>query len=169
MANIELLAKIIFGGTAVLCMVFGMLSIYDYFKARSGKTADMALQLPKFLKRRIHATIREKAKMESIIAGTLVAGFMVSIFELACTGQVYLPTIAFMVGMEGYKARAVLYLLLYNICFIIPLLVVFGVVYFGVSSHSIARIMEAKVGMVKLVLAGVFFAVGGLLFWVVFV
>ncbi len=169
MANIELLAKIIFGGTAALCMVFGMLSIYDYFKARSGKTADMALQLPKFLKRRIHKTIREKAKMKSIIAGALVAGFMVSIFERACTGQVYLPTIAFMVGLEGYKTRAILYLLLYNICFIIPLLVVFGVVYFGVSSHSIARIMEAKVGMVKLVLAGVFFTVGGLLFWVVFI
>lgn len=168
MANIELLAKVIFGGTAALCMVFGVLSIYDYFKARSGKTADMALQLPKFLKRRIHATIREKARMESILAGTLVAGFIVSILEFACTGQVYLPTLVFMVGMEGYKARAILYLLLYNICFIIPLLVVFGVVYFGVSSQAIARIMEAKVGMVKLILAGVFFTVGGLLFWAVF-
>ena len=168
MTNIELLAKIIFGGTAVLCILFGILSIYDFLKARSGKTADMALQLPKFLKRRIHTTIREKARMESIVAGALIAGFMVSILEFACTGQVYLPTITFMVGVEGLKAMAILYLLLYNICFIVPLLFVFGVVYFGVSSQSIARLMEAKVGTVKLILAGIFFTVGFLLFWAVF-
>lgn len=63
---------------------------------------------------------------------------------------------------------AILYLLLYNICFIVPLLFVFGVVYFGVSSQSIARLMEAKVGTVKLILAGIFFTVGFLLFWAVF-
>lgn len=166
--NIDVLAKIIFGATSALCFVFGGLSISDYFKAKAGKTSDMSLQLPEFLKKRIHATIRKKARMESMVAGALIAGFMVSILEFACTGQVYLPTITFMFGMEGYKARAVLYLFLYNICFIIPLLIVFGVVYFGVSSKSIARIMEAKIGMVKLVLALVFFVIGGLLFWAVF-
>ena len=166
--NIELIAKIIFGGTAVLCIVFGLLSIRDYTLAKAGKTSDMSLQLPTFLKRRIHMTIREKAKREGIIAGALIAGFMVSLLELACTGQVYLPTITFMVGMSGFTAQAILYLLLYNICFIIPLLVVFGIVYFGVSSNTIAKVMEKKVGAVKLVLAGVFFSVGALLILAVF-
>lgn len=169
MTNIELLAKIIFGGTAVLCFIFGLFSLYDYTKARSGNTSDMTLQLPKFLKRRIHQTIREKARMESIVAGALIAGFMVSILEFACTGQVYLPTITFMVGIEGLKAKAILYLLLYNICFILPLLIVFGVVYFGISSKTIAKIMEARIGTVKLVLSCVFFVVGGLLIWAVFI
>ncbi len=93
---------------------------------------------------------------------------MVSILEFACTGQVYLPTITFMVGVEGMKSSAILYLLLYNIFFILPLLLVFAVVYFGVSSQAISRIMESKVGTVKLILACVFFAVGGLLFWAAF-
>ena len=135
---------------------------------KSGKPAEMLLQLPMFLKRYIHKTIREKVRMESIVAGALIAGFIVSILEFACTGQVYLPTITFMVGMEGLKVKAILYLLLYNICFIVPLLFVFGVVYFGVSSQTIARLMEAKVGAVKLILASVFFMVGGLLFWIAF-
>ncbi|MFC1490954.1 cytochrome c biogenesis protein, partial [Candidatus Latescibacterota bacterium] len=101
MTNTELLAKYIFGGTAILCIIFGILSIYDFFKANDGNTGDMMLQLPKFLKLRIHKTIREKSRMKSMVAGAMIAGFMVSILEFACTGQVYLPTITFMVGVEG--------------------------------------------------------------------
>ncbi|MFC1694372.1 cytochrome c biogenesis CcdA family protein, partial [Candidatus Latescibacterota bacterium] len=167
MSHIELVSKIIFVGTAILCILFGFLSIYDYFQARSGKISDMKLQLPAFLKKRIHSTIRDKVRMKSFVAGALAIGFIVSLLELACTGQVYLPTIVFMVGKEGYNLRAMMYLLLYNICFITPLLIVFGVVYFGVSSRAIATLMEARVGMVKLVLATVFFAIAGLLLWTV--
>ncbi len=164
-ANLELLSKIIFGATAVLCWVFGILSVADYFKARAGKTADMTLQLPAFLKKRIHTTIREKARSRSLIAGALIAGFTISILEFACTGQVYLPTITYMASL---KAKAVGYLLFYNALFIAPLLVVFGAVYFGASSQAVAKLMERRVGAVKLVLACVFFVVGALLFWAVF-
>jgi len=163
--NIDLLSKIIFEGAAALCVIFGILSISDYFRARSGKFSEMSLQLPSFLKKRIHTTIREQARTKRLAAGALIAGFSVSILEFACTGQVYLPTITY---MASRKASAVGYLILYNVLFILPLLVVFGVVYYGVSSQAIARIMERKVGSVKLVLATVFFVVGGLLFWSVF-
>jgi len=167
MSHIEILSKIIFGGTAVVCFIFGFLSISDYFKTHTGKTSDMSLQLPLFLKRRIHTTIRKKVRMKSFIAGALAAGFIVSILELACTGQVYLPTIMLMLNKGSDKTMAIFYLLLYNLCFIIPLLFVFGVVYFGASSRSIARIMETRLGMVKILLAAVFFVIGGLLFRVV--
>ncbi len=166
LAHIELVSKIIFGGTGILCIGFGFASIHDYFKARAGNTADMALQLPGFLKRRIHATIRDKARTKSFVFGALAAGFMVSILELACTGQVYLPTITLMVRQQS-GALPYVYLLLYNICFIIPLLLVFGFVYFGMSSKIIARVMESRVGTVKLILAAVFFILGGLLLWTV--
>lgn len=164
-ANIELLARLIFGGTGMLCLVFGILSVGDYFRARAGNVSGMALQLPAFLKRRIHSTIREQARTERLALGAVIAGFTVSVLEFACTGQVYLPAITYMASRE---ASAVGYLLLYNALFILPLLVVFGVVYYGVSSQRIARIMERRVGAVKLVLAAVFFTVGGLLLWSLF-
>lgn len=165
MTDILILSKIIFGGTAALCVVFGFLSLFDYFKAKSGKVTEMTLQLPAFLKRRIHATIREKARTKGIVMGALAAGFTVSILEFACTGQVYLPTITY---MASKKTTALGYLLLYNALFILPLIVVFGVVYFGVSSQAIAKVMERKVGTVKLLLALIFFTVAALLFWAVF-
>ena len=166
--NIAFMAKIIFGGTAAICIVFGFLSISDYFKARAGNTSDMSLQLPAFLKKRIHSTIREKTRMKSIVAGALIAGFLVSIFELACTGQLYLPTIILMLQRSDTRTVAALFLLVYNLFFIVPLLIVFGVVYFGVSSKSLANVMEARVGLVKIVLAIVFFGVAALLLWTAF-
>ncbi|MFC1606996.1 cytochrome c biogenesis CcdA family protein [Candidatus Latescibacterota bacterium] len=169
MVNIAALAKIIYGVTALVCIVFGFLSIGDYFKVRAGKVEDMSLQLPKFLKKRIHATIREKAKMKSFVIGALIAGFLVSIFELACTGQVYLPTIIFMIENSDSRFIAMRYLLVYNFFFIVPLLVVFGIVFMGVSSNTIAKYMEARVGLVKIVLAFVFFGVAVLLVWSVFI
>ena len=163
---LELVSNIIFLGTGVLCFIFGFVSINDYFKARAGKTSEMTLQLPMVIKRRIHSTIREKTRMQSFVMGALIAGFLVSILELACTGQVYLPTITLIVQEKG-GSLAMFYLILYNMFFIIPLLLVFGFVYFGTSSHGIAKVMESRVGMVKLVLAVIFFSVGGLLFWAV--
>ncbi len=163
MAHFDILAKIIFGGTGALCIIFGVMSISDYFKARKGDVKDMALQLPAFLKKRIHATIREKARMESFIAGAFIAGFMVSILEFACTGQIYLPAITLVAKQEGITSIAVLYLLLYNLCFILPLLIVFAFVYYGMSSQMIAKKMETRTATVKLILAVVFFVVGTLL------
>ena len=104
--------------------------------------------------------------MNSFVIGAFAAGFMVSILELACTGQVYLPTITLMVR-QGEGALPYVYLLLYNVCFIIPLLAVFGFVYFGMSSKGLAKVMEKRVGTVKLLLALVFFILGVLLIWTV--
>ena len=128
----------------------------------------MLLQMPAFLKDQVRGIIRKEVRLNRYIVAALATGFVVSILELACTGQVYLPTITLMVRQEGGKALAVFYLLLYNVCFILPLLVVFGVVYFGVSSRSISKLMESRVGTVKLALAMVFFILGGLLLWTVF-
>ncbi len=61
----------------------------------------------------------------AIVGGMPVLGFLVSVFELACTGQVYLPTIVYLVRTER-QLGGYLYLGLYNLGFIAPLLGVFG-------------------------------------------
>jgi cytochrome c biogenesis protein CcdA len=81
----------------------------------------------------------------------------VSVFELACTGQVYFPTIAYMVRM-GSSSRGYLYLLLYNLGFILPLLAVFVLSYFGLSSKRLGTFMQKSMGGVKLGLAALFVA-----------
>ncbi len=136
-------------------LVFAGLSIYDFYKIRAGKPAEIVLQLPLGLKQRIHAAIRSRVRTAAIAGSSLALGFLVSIFEFACTGQVYLPTLAYLVRIRE-STRALPLLLLYNLGFIAPLLAVFAAAYLGVGSKAIARFFQNHMAAVKIGLA-VFF------------
>jgi hypothetical protein len=104
----------------------------------------------------VHKVIRERSSASAFAGVAAVTGAVVSLIELACTGQVYLPTIIFVMGVPELRARAVLYLLLYNVLFILPLLVVFVLAYFGTSSEKLAGFINANTGRIKLATAILF-------------
>ena len=83
----------------VLC-VFAGLSVYDYALIRAGRAAEMILQLPSSFKKRIHASIRTHVRIAALAGSSLVLGFLVSLFEFACTGQVYLPLLGYLARMH---------------------------------------------------------------------
>ena len=138
-------------------LLFAGLSVYDYAKIRAGRPSEIILQLPTALKLRIHSSIRTRAKTAALAGSSFVLGFLISIFEFACTGQVYLPTLAYLARAKG-GSSAILLLVLYNLCFIAPLVAVFAASWFGVSSKRIASVFQRRMGAVKLGLAAVFLA-----------
>ena len=138
------------GLTALLCAFLAVLSIIDFFKARRGELSDMALNLPHTLRKRINAVIRKGRNARSYVIGAFVTGIIVSFLELACTGQVYGPTILAVMSIPEMRARAVPYLLLYNVMFVTPLVVVFVLAYFGVSSKQLTRFFQRNAAWVKL-------------------
>ena len=144
-----------------ILLAFAILSVYDYFKIRSGKASEMLLQLPNSLKLKIHASIRNRAKTAALAGSSLALGFLVSIFEFACTAQVYLPTLAYLARQKG-RGDAIGLLVLYNLCFIAPLVVVFIASYLGVGSKKIATAFQKRMGAVKLGLAAVFIVLAAL-------
>ena len=142
-------------GLSVLLILFALVSLYDYFLIRKGNGRDMLLKLPKSFKNRIHDSIKVYRNTTTLTLTSVVVGFMVSIFELSCTGQIYFPTIAYMVKVEGGITN---YLLLgiYNGGFILPLIVVFILTYTGVNSRKIADFFNRNLSKSKLALSGVF-------------
>ena len=150
-------SKILYILIALLAFVLGVLSLVDFVKARKGKAKDMFLQLPGFIKSRIQKTIREKVRTEKFVIAAFITGVVVSLLELACTGQVYLPTLCFVVGVPELRNNAILYLLLYNLMFVVPLIIVFVVTYFGTSSSSLANFMQRNIAPVKLLTSILFF------------
>jgi len=135
--------------------VFAGLSVYDYFLIRAGRPTEILLQLPSSFKKRIHATIRTRVRMAALAGSSVVLGFLVSLFEFACTGQVYLPMLGYLARMRR-QPDALALLALYNLCFIVPLLLVFGASWLGVTSGRITAVFQAHMGKVKLGLAVVF-------------
>lgn len=143
-------------------LVLGALSLYDFLVVRSGSTRKMILQLPLAVKQRIHDRIRENTRVPGIVAGSLIAGFLVSFLEFGCTGQVYLPTITFMVssGTAGFKPVAAL--LAYNLMFVIPLAAI-ALLAVLVTGRNVGAVLERRIPLVKFLTALLFFALGAAL------
>ncbi len=74
----------------------------------------------------------------------------ISALELVCTGQVYLPTITFVMGVDGMRVNALAYMILYNLMFITPLLVTIGFVYWGTTTMQLGGTLQRHLIPVKL-------------------
>ena len=136
-------------------IIFAGLSFYDYGKIRAGRSREIILQLPDSVKRRMHSSIRSYSKSAALAGSSIIMGFLISIFELGCTGQIYFPTITYIIQTDG-AASGFLILGLYNLAFILPLAAVFVVVYFGITSKKITAMFQANLGVVK-ILTGLLF------------
>ena len=159
------LSRWVYAITAGLCLVLAVLSLRDFLKARRGDIGDMALNLPHALRMRINAIVRQGRRSQAFVAGAFITGVAISFLELACTGQVYLPTIIFAMSHEGLRAQAFGYLLIYNLLFILPLVVVFVLVYRGTGSKQLTAFLQRNAAWVKLGLAALFAALAG---WLIY-
>ncbi|RLC80611.1 MAG: hypothetical protein DRJ03_21350 [Chloroflexi bacterium] len=148
-AVIETLEQWVYGLTGLFCVVLAVYSFSDFLKALRGEIGDMTLNLPHKLRMRINAVIRRGRKARMFVVGAFVTGVVVSFLELACTGQVYVPII-FAISRPGMRSRAFFFLLLYNLLFIFPLVVVFILTYYGTGSKQFTRFLQERAATVKL-------------------
>jgi len=158
---LDAVSRWIYGFTAALCLVLAIGSLYDWWQARRGKATEMRLAMPTRLRRRVNQAIRERAGAKAFVPVTFVTGIVVSVIELACTGQVYLPTILFVLGVPEMQAQAGFYLVLYNLMFIVPLVVVFVLAYLGTTSQQLGLLIHRHTAKVKLATAALFFLLAG--------
>ena len=168
LSNITFFIKGFYYFVAVFCFLMGFLAVYDYINFKlTHKSEGAILQLPKALKKKINLVIGSKLRQKeqnsifSLAATSFSVGFMVSLLEAACTGQLYIPTIVFVLKSGQHHLKAWGYLLLYNLMFILPLVVAFLLSLAGVGSEKFNHFLKKNVGLLKLLLALVFFALGG--------
>jgi cytochrome c biogenesis protein CcdA len=127
--------------------------------------AKMKLQLPMALKKRVHGIIRKQTRSTKAgFIGTFTLGFVIAGTEVVCTGQLYLPTIGYIMTIPKLRAYAFLNLVFYNIMFIIPLSAIFVAAFFGVTSERMALVTKKHTGTVKLLTGLLFIGLGVLLF-----
>jgi hypothetical protein len=162
--SFPLISKGVYLFIALFALTLGVISLYDYLLFRRGQVAKWKLQLPMGLKKRIHEIIREQARFKGGLLATFGTGFIIAVCTVICTGQVYLPTIGFVMAIPELRKNAIFNLVLYNIMYIIPLVGVFVMTFFGVTSEKMAAVTKKHTGSVKLLTAILFLALAGLLF-----
>jgi len=166
LSGFPMITKGIYLVIAVFAFVLGIISFYDYILYRRGQAAKMKLQLPMALKKKIHGIIRVQTRSSKAgFLGTFILGFVIAATEVVCTGQLYLPTIGYIMTIPKLRAYAFFNLVLYNLMFIIPLAGIFVAAFFGVTSERMALATKKHTGTVKLLTALLFMGLGVFLYF----
>lgn len=120
------IAGVIYKIAGILLILVGLVNVKDFFWYGKGFT----LAIPESKKPLIQKYVKKASTPAAV-----VLGFLVSAFELPCTGGVYLAILGLLASHKT-QIRAVPYLLLYNLIFVLPLFVILGLIYFGYSTKK---------------------------------
>lgn len=120
--------------------------------AVTGKANDIKLQLPSALKSRIHKTISGNLSRPGFFLGTAIAAFLVTLLEAVCTGQMYLPTILRMTKTQGLRSTGWQYLIYYNFLFVLPLLIIIILAYYGLRWYDLSRVLQKNLPLLKVIM-----------------
>lgn len=157
----------------IFAFVLAFFSFRDfYLYKKTGNTKDIKLKLSQTTHSFIHRVINKyfyrdkkagvKKSLVILSCVTFLVGVLIAICTAACTGQVYLPTIVFMLSVPALKTKAILYLIIYNLMYIFPLAVIFSASLLGLTSEKLACWGRRRFGIMK-VLLGVLFLVLGII------
>lgn len=139
----------------VLAILFGLLNIKDFFWYGKGIIAEIP--------RAWRPTLKKFLKNISSPMGAFLGGFIIILFELPCTGGPYLFTIGYLSGIS--KIVVVPILIYYNLIFILPLLLIIFLMYFGYSTvEKAAKWKDRNIRILHLI-AGLILV--GLGIWVI--
>jgi len=153
-AVLESLGRVLSYALAAFVLVIFVLNVRDGILCLQGRLAETTLQLPKMIKQRVRDVVRTGARHPRFVVTAFGSGVIISVLELACTGQVYAPTIYYMV--QSGSGTAVMWLLIYNLAFIAPLVLIFTMTFFGLRSDALIRFQTEKTATVKFLTAALF-------------
>lgn len=158
LSGFELAVKLLYPAMAALTLALTVYSFRDYLRARAGKVSEMTLTLPRGMLRVSHAATRRLLGSPSFLALAFVAGLVIALLELLCTGQVYLPVLMYVASTEALRARALALLIVYVTLFTLPVIAITLVAYAGVGSDRLAEFSRRHTATTKLALTIVFAA-----------
>jgi cytochrome c biogenesis protein CcdA len=139
-------------GVGLLIILAGLLEIKDYFWYNRW----FSLSIPASMAKKIHVY-----STRTTIPGVILLGAFVSAVELPCTGAPYLAIITLL--SQYFDFSAFLLLVLYNIIFVAPLIVILLMVAGGKKLHDIKKWKQANRPAMRLAIGLLLIAMGWLL------
>lgn len=140
-------------GTFVI--LAGVLEIKDFFWYGKG----FSLQIPPYFAEKIHTFSKNTTIPGVILLGAFIAGV-----ELPCTGAPYLAII--MMLSLNFNFQAFLLLVLYNIIFVLPLIIILLLVAGGAKLSRIKQWKQSNKGHMRLAIGLTLVALGWLLIFI---
>ncbi|MEM5832241.1 MAG: GAP family protein [Candidatus Aenigmatarchaeota archaeon] len=147
-----------------IVIAFGIIEVKEFFFFGKG----FSLEIPKFAKPKI-----EKLIKSATIPSAILLGFLVSLVEIPCAGAFplfyasFLSTSIFAGNLSWIEA--IFYLVWYNIFFVLPLLILTLVFYFGFLKIEEAERKRIKLRKYMRLITGIILIVLGIAFLVAWI
>ncbi len=138
---------------AFLIIIAGIINIKDFWWYGKG----LSLEIPKSQRPGLQKYIQK-----ATVLSTIILGILVTIFEMPCSLPLYVGSVDIMHNFLGLT-KTILYLLIYNVLFILPLIVIWLLVLGGKRIAELKEWQEAKLKTMKLVMGIVLVIMGVLL------
>lgn len=138
---------------SILVIAAGVLEIKDYFWYGKGPS----LHIPK----RFVSKIQKMSGGATTIISVTLLGVFVAAVELPCTGAPYLAIITIL--RIDFNFTALMMMVLYNLLFVAPLIVILIMVATGTKTATIASWKEEKKGAMRLMIGVLLAALGWIL------
>jgi len=147
-----LISKIFYNALAVFAMIIGALQVKDYFHYKAGS---FATEMPIFMRPKMKKWVKKITSPSS----AFLIGIFVTLFLLPCT-------IGPLVIVSGLLAEigiisAIPWLLYYNLLFVIPMVIIVLIIYFGFAKvEDVAGWKEKNIRTLHLIAGILMFLVG---------
>lgn len=156
--SIPLLRGVVNGITLLVLLIFAVVSFGDAVRYKLIGVPGVVLQLPQKFKDYIRKVMRDSRRRSFVLSGVFAVSVLVTIVESACSGQVYIPTLLYLADSTADISRWWGYLLLYNLMFLVPLVIIFAVALYSIRMQLLTKISQINV-VVSKTLMGFFFLV----------
>ncbi|HIP99417.1 TPA: hypothetical protein EYH33_02670, partial [Candidatus Bipolaricaulota bacterium] len=137
---------------SILAILLGLWNMKDYFAYGKWFTIEVPQRWRPVVKRLTSSVVS--------VPGAFVVGVLDSLFLLPCSSGPYIAILA-LLSKTTTRATGIVYLLFYNLIFILPLLVITLGVYLGFTTTARAeRWRSARLGKLHFVSGAVMFLLG---------
>lgn len=135
----------------LIAIIFGLLNLKDFFWYGKGFLMEVPLTWRPSLKKVINRITTP--------FGAFLSGFLVSLFLLPCTSGPYIVIIG-MLGSQVTHSSAIRLLVLYNLIFILPMILISLVTYWGLNVKKAEETRSKNLRLLHLV-AGIIMLIMG--------
>ena len=137
----------------IFVVTFALLNLRDFMEAKKENYDKMVLQLPSKVKKIYHNLMRKTEKYinsKYLVIVMLLLGMILAFGEFLCTGQIYLASILVLLQSDNANLISVVYLLAYSFAFVVPLLAITILLYFGKKTFNLSEVLLEKLPFIKI-------------------
>lgn len=151
------ISQLVYAALGVLIIIAGLVELKDFFWY--GRGFSLALFPGTSERIKMYA-----GRISDSAAGAFGLGVFVAIVELPCTGAVYLAILS-LISLAGVSISSIVLLFLYNIIFVLPLIVILILFYRGAEADVIEKWRRKHRGLMRGAIGLTLIGLGAWMIW----